>query len=204
MSQGHYMYCKPSAIIDEEICRVYRNEVGMGSCRNGECPQRDLAQKIGWPRWKITRRAQHLGLIAKQKKQPPWSEREVAILERHAHKTPEIIQKHLKLNGSERSVVAIVLKRRRMRFLSNLDGQSATDVALCFGVDMKTVKRWILKGYLKAGRRGTARSDSQGGDMYWIKERDILSFIRDYVDVIDLRKVDKWWFVGILTAEDLK
>jgi hypothetical protein len=190
--------------IDAEIRRVYQEEVGMGSCMLGESPQRELAYRLGWPRWKVTRRAQHLGLITKTKKQPDWSEQELIILEHHAHKIPEVIQRYLKRYGFERSVTAIVLKRKRMRCLRNLEGQSATDLALCFGVDMKTVQRWILTGYLKAKKRGTHRTEQQGGDMWWIKERDIVEFVKEYVDVIDLRKVDKWWFVGLLTAEDLR
>ena len=198
MSRNRYR--QATAEMDEEIRRVYREEVGMGSCSLGEHPQRELAQRFGWPRWKVGRRAQSLGLIATQAKQPDWSERELEILEQHAYKVPEMIQKHLKLNGFERSVTGIVLKRKRMRFLSNLEGQSATDLALCFGVDIKTVQRWILKGYLKAKKRGTHRTESQGGDMWWIREKDIVNFIKEYLDVIDLRKVEKWWFVGLLTA----
>ena len=188
--------------IDAMIEIVYRQKAGMGSCMHNDSPVRDLAKRINLPRWKVTRRARELGLIPKMRKEPDWCERELRILEAHAHKVPAVIQKHLRQNGFNRSVTGIILKRTRMRFLRNLDGYNGRNVALCFGVDEKTVRLWIEKGYLKAKRRGTERVKAQGGDMYWIMEKDIIRFIRNYLDVIDLRKVDKYWFVDLLLSED--
>jgi len=177
----------------ERIRRVYQSGTGRGQVR-------DLARRLGLPRWKIGRYAIRQGWIATQASQPDWSEEELAILEHHAHLCPEYIQKRLARSGYHRSSMAIVLKRKRMRFGSNLKGQSATSLAECFGVDMKVVQRWLLQGWLTAKRRGTKRTARQGGDMWFIKEPAVRRFIVNHVDVIDFRKVDKYWLVDVLTG----
>lgn len=185
---------------DELIRRAYHEDVGMESCAQGNHPVRDLAKKLGVPRWKISRRAIHLGLIVKKKKEPPWSEEELKILERQARFSPETIQRKLKERGYVRSVTSILLKRKRMKFLQNLNGQTANSLSLCFGVDKKTITRWIKQGLLNAQKRGSRRTEVQGGDMYYIKDRWVRDFIIDYVDVIDIRKIDKYWLVDLLAG----
>lgn len=161
-------------------------------------PVRDLADKFGMPRWRVSRRAVELGVLPVQKKEPPWTDEELKILERNAHLTTKIIQKKLINAGFHRTEMGILLKRRRMRFLSNLKGQSAWMVAECFGVDQKAVVRWIQKGWLKARRRGTDRTDIQGGDYYFVRDKWIRDFVINNVEVIDFRKLDKHWLVNIL------
>ena len=177
--------------IHDAIVRVYRRDTG-----NGQVAA--LALRLGYPRWKITRYAIHAGLIAKQKKEPNWSEREIHILELNAHRCPEIIQRKLKVAGFIRSVTGIVLKRKRERFLANLDGMTSRQVALGMGVDEHFVTRAIHAGRLKAKRRGTLRTEKQGGDIWYIKEKDIRDYILNWLNEIDIRKVNKYWFCDLL------
>lgn len=195
---GMYGNYKPikwpiTAEMHERIRVVYQNGTG-----NGEV--RDLARAIGLPRWKLTRYAISQGWLAKQRKEPNWTEAELRILEKAAHLSLPVIQRRLKKAGFARSSTGILLKRKRMRYLLNLKGQTATSTAECFGVDTKCVTLWIKKGWLKAGRRGTARTVPQGGDMWFIKEKAIREFIVSYVEVIDFRKVDKFWLVDLLAG----
>ena len=183
----------------EEIKELYQNKVGMEACSKGNDPVKALAKKLNLPRWKITRTAQKLGLISTCKKEPYWTKKEDTILQKHAYKCPEVIQKHLKNAGYNRTVNGIVLRRKRQRLLQNLEGQSALGLAKCFGVDGSTVCNWIKKGYLRANKRGTKRTAIQGGDMYYIKDKWVKNFIVENVNIIDFRKVDKYWLVGILT-----
>jgi len=176
-----------------EIHRAY-----VGSTGNGEI--NSLADRLKLPRWKVSRYAVHQGWVAKQKKEPLWSEKEIKILEKFAHLTPERIQIHLKKSGYKRSLAGIILKRKRMRFLGNLRGQSASAVALCLGEDVHFVTRQISLGRLKAKRRGTARTKKNGGDMWFITDRNIREFILDNVNLVDLRKVDKYWFTDIVAG----
>lgn len=178
----------------DRIKRLYQNKTDS----SGEVSA--FAEKHGIPRWKITNYAQRMGWIKKQKKEPNWTEAELKILKRNAHKLPGSIQRRLARSGYHRSVTGITVKRKRMRFLQNLEGQSASQLALCFGESPKWVTRQIEQGLLQAERRGTNRTLEQGGDIWYIKDQDVRRFIMENVGGIDFRKIDKFWLVDILTG----
>lgn len=178
----------------EQIKSVYKRDSGKGQVDA-------LAERLNLPRWKVSRYAIQQGWIAKCKKEPNWSGKEVEILERNAHLVPEIIQRKLSNRGFRRSVTGIVLKRKRMRFAKNLEGSSACSVAECLGVDIHNVRNAIKAGKLKAKRRGTNRTPQQGGDSWFIRDSDIKNYIINWLSEIDIRKVDKYWFVDLLTAK---
>lgn len=180
----------------ERIRDVYQNVTG-----NGEV--RELGRALGLPRWKLTRYAISQGWLARHRKEPVWTETEVNILEQSAHFSLPVIQRRLKKAGFARTEIGIQVKRKRMRYPANLKGQSALATAGCFGVTEKNITAWIKKGWLKAGRRGTARTAAQGGDQWFIKERAIRKFVISYVEVIDFRKVDKFWLVDLLAGGDV-
>lgn len=179
----------------EKIKRLYRNKRAKSGDLTAFC------RRHGVPNWKVSRYAQRQGWMAKTKKEPRWSDRELAILERYAHLCPERIQLKLKTAGFKRSLSGIIVKLKRGRFLQNLNGQTARSVALCLGEDEHFVTKAIKDGMLKADRRGTKRTEAQGGDMWFIKDKDLRQFVIDNVHMIDLRKVDKWWFVDLLTGK---
>jgi len=180
----------------EQIKRVYMTGTG-----NGEI--NILAKHLRLPTWKVSRYALHQGWIQKQKKASAWSEEEIKILERWAHITSERIQIKLKTKGFKRSLVGIILKRKRMRLLSNLKGQSASAVAMCLGVDSHFITSAIKAGLLKARKRGTDRTKQQGGDMWYISDKSIRKFIIENVHAIDLRKVDKYWYTDIVAGRNI-
>jgi len=202
-SMGHVKARNEKWIITPErheaIRRLYLEKVGT----DGKANIKELAAKLGLPPWKVKRYALEQGWVAKQRKEADWTPEEMKILERHAHKSPKIIRQHLKAAGFVRTETGIVTKRKRMRLLQNLDGWSATQVALGFGVWSRTVVMWIRDGKLKARKRGTARTRQQGGDTYWIKAKWVRNFILEYLPEIDLRKVDKYWFVDLLAGGDM-
>jgi len=45
---------------------------------------------------------------------------------------------------------------------------------------------------------GTDRVAAQGGDQWWIRIKDVRSFVIEHVFHVDLRKVDKFWFVDLV------
>lgn len=177
------------------IEKIYKRDTG-----NGQVAA--LAKRIGYPRWKITRHARVQGWIAKQKKEPDWSWKEITILEQHAQYSPERIQIKLKAAGFSRSVTGIVLKRKRLRLPSKLEGYSARALALCLGVDDHFVTKAIKAGRLKAKMRHTHRTEQQGGDIYFIKDGAVRDYIINHLNEIDIRKVDKYWFVNILVGRN--
>lgn len=159
-----------------------------------------LAVHLMVPRWRITKRAREIGALEPRIKEPSWSQQELHILELNALYTPERIQIRLKTSGFKRSITAITVKRKRLKLARQHVKGSARAVAECFGVDPSTVAdKWIRKGLLKAAKRGTARTPQQGGDEWFVKEKDIREFIIENVGIIDFRKIDKFWLVNILT-----
>lgn len=181
--------------MDAVIRRVYRTE-GTGA---GEV--RELARRLGLPRWKITRRAAELGVRECRVKEARWSEEELKILESNAHLSPGRISIRLGKAGYRRTDTAVLLKLKRLRLRTNLKGMSATETAGCFGVDAKVVTRWIRAGLLIAERRGTDRTEAQGGDEWFIREKSLRNFVLENLNAVDLRKVDKYWFVDLIMGE---
>lgn len=177
--------------IHERIKTIYQRDTG-----NGQVAA--LAKSLGYPRWKLSRYAVGQGWVPKQKKEPDWTGEEVHILQLNGHLSPVTIQKKLTKYGFTRSVTGIVLKRKRMRLAQNLDGHSSRALAECLGVDSHFVTRAIKTGRLRAMKRGTSRTKQQGGDIWYIKDKNIRKYIIENVHEIDIRKVDKYWFVDIL------
>jgi site-specific recombinase XerD len=180
--------------MDEVIFETYRTATGKSQVA-------DLAKKFGIPRWAVSKRARNIGAYEIREKEPNWGEEDLNILKENAHKTPERIQIVLKRAGFQRSIAGIILKRKRLRLLQDLEGMAATTLAKQMGVDIKTITGWIGKEWLKAEKRGTNRTERQGGDQWYILKDDIRQFITDYASVIDIRKVDKIWLVEMLTQE---
>ncbi len=178
--------------MDREITVLYSNITGKGEVRT-------VSRKLNVPRWAIRRRALLLGVAQSRFKEPNWSEAEIYLLIRNAQFHPETIARKFRQKGYKRSVTAITLKRKRLRLCKNLEGYSATTLALAFGVNSKTISYWIEKKYLYATRRGTNRTPQQGGDEWWITESNIRKFIIENIHIIDIHKIDKYWMVDILT-----
>ena len=177
----------------DKIKSLYENIPGRGEIAA-------FAKACGLPRWKISKYAIGQGWTKKRFKEPCWTEQEVRILEQSAHMSLGSIQKRLKEAGFHRSQCGIQIKRKRERCLQNLKGQSLRSVAECFGIDAKSALLWVKKGWLQAKRRGTARTEAQGGDVWLIKDKDIKKFIIAYVEVVDFRKIDKFWLVDLLAG----
>lgn len=179
--------------IDGIIREVYRRRLEEGD-RKATC----WAQtETGWPRFMIARRGAELGLA--RIKQPNWSAPELAILEETAHLGVDAVRKELAKRGFSRSRTAILLKRKRLRLTGHLYGYSAKDLADLFGIDNHRIHSWIAGGMLRAERRGTDRSPKQGGDIYWIRKEDVHTFLMNHADEYDLRRVEKWWFLNLIT-----
>lgn len=163
---------------------------------------KDLARTLSRPRWWVSKRAAQLGLVAPRFREAPWSEAELELAAANAHRSPTSIRKLLRANGFRRTETAILVKLKRDGFATgkNADANHYTALALskAFGIDNKSVARWIAQGMLRAKRRGTARVAEQGGDEWWIDRRDVRAFVIDNVHAVDFRKVDKVWLVDLL------
>lgn len=178
--------------IDSFIRREYP-----ANCEKGAVEA--LARRLGRPRWWVSKRAVKLGLVPPRRKEPTWSAREVELLSEHAHKSAAALRAILKRNGFSRTVTAVMVRLKREGFdRTDPHRLTARQLGEVMGVDGKTVTRWIDKGWLRAKHRGTDRVAAQGGDQWWIHRRDVARFVVDNVAMVDIRKVEKFWFVDLL------
>jgi hypothetical protein len=156
-----------------------------------------VSARLGWPAHAVSKRAAELGLA--RIKEQPWSGEEEQIMFRFAHLPYTGIQRKLADAGFRRSCGAIAVKTTRLRIKSNLDGYSATSLALAFGVDVHKVLTWIGRGLLVGSRRGTSRRPEQGGDTWWIPREHAKQFVMRCPEEIDLARVEKFWFLDLIT-----
>lgn len=184
----------PDAKIDAAIIAVYTGKVTKGMVR-------DLAIRLKRPRDWVSERAAQLGLVTPRFKQPDWTEDEDKLLEANATRSPHSIQSIFKKQGFERSQTAIILRRKRKELeIRDPTRFTAGQFAKLLGIDPHWVSDEIRSGALKAEKRGTKRKAQQGGDWYWIKRADARAFVIANVERIDIRKVDKFRFVDLLTV----
>jgi DNA-directed RNA polymerase specialized sigma24 family protein len=180
-----------------EIDRAILSAYGEYRQRGDRTAMKRLAVRIGWPRWRCTKRVQELG--AARVKEKPWCDEEIKILQRDGYLSDHVIARRLQRAGFERTTTAVHLKMRRLRIKQNLDGYTARALSEAFGIDVHMVMRWIRLGQLKAMRRGTERREAQGGDMWWIANSDVKKFVVTFPEQVDLAKVEKFWFMDLLT-----
>jgi hypothetical protein len=183
----------PTQEIDEKIRHAYFRQ------RSGDRSALSLVRvDIGWSKSAVLRRGAELRVT--RAKESPWSGCEEEILERFGHLTVSALQQRLARAGYQRSRAAIQLKLNRLRIKRNLDGYSACTLARALGVDTHKVCGWIRRGLLRAERRGTDRSSKQGGDIWWIPVSAVRKFILRAPEEIDLSRVEKLWFLDVVTA----
>lgn len=149
-----------------------------------------------FPRWYIRRIAACNGL-AREGHNRPWSQEETEYLEKHYEtKSIDFICKKLK-----RSRTAVFVKSRRLG-ISKHNGAGFTMQEVCsiLGCDHHKVRTWIESGKLRDSRKNTERVPEQGGDMWHIKPADIREMVIDYWQEIDIRRVDKFYFIQLLAG----
>ncbi len=155
----------------------------------------NLARKYNMPRWALYQRALKIGAVQSSHQKKPWMDEEIEILEKNARYNPQTIKKKLEKAGFQRSTASIVLKRKRMRLMSNLEGMSAGLCAEFLGVDLHWVLNYISQGLLKAE---VISQDREGKTNYHVREKDLRKFIVNNPDLIDLRKVEKYYFIELV------
>lgn len=178
---------------DELIREAYRKMRNFG---NRDAIQK-AATRLCWPAWKVKKRGRDLGLA--RTKEAPWTDAEIEILERYSWMCAERIAGKLKAGGYARTATGVHLKRKRMRLLQNRDWFTANQLGDAFGCDPKKVTRWIAAKILVARRRETERTAANGGDMWMIERRDVQKFVLACPDEYDLAKVEKFWFLDLIT-----
>lgn len=183
------------ASIDAQIRLVYQSTPARGAINA-------LAARLMRPRWWVSKRALTLGFTSPRFKEPAWAEDEIELLASHADKPLTTIQRVLARNGYRRTLTAIVVKRKRIGIGSrDPNYYTAHHLARLLGVDPGTVTDWIKREGLTANHRGTKRLPQQGGDMWWISRRKLRSWIGAHAQLVDLRKVERFWFIDLMMGK---
>ncbi len=155
-----------------------------------------------YPRWYVKRKALEMGL-ARCTRMPNWSEKEIEYLHKeYPRKGFVAIQNALKRRngGILRSVTAILLKRKREHLNKRSDGFTLRMVETLLGADHHKIESWVVRGWLKDGRKGTDRTPAQGGDMHHFEARDLRDFVVHHYEEIDLRRVEKFYFIQLVAG----
>lgn len=185
---------------DDRLRAFYENDKGR---KKGELNA--FADKQKMPRWWVSHRARKLGLVIPHKKEPPWTAAENLLMQRVPLHDPDRCAAIFREHGFQRSPTAIVVRAKRLdlsrRYRETL---SATAVSKILGIDGKQVTAECINGRLKAEKRPTKRLNQQGGDPWSITPADLRSYILQYLERIDMRKVEKFAFIQIVAGEPLE
>lgn len=158
-----------------------------------------LCAKLGWPKQAINRRGRELGLA--RIKEKPWSPEEKQLLEKWAHLSLSRIHLKLRQAGFQRSETGIKLKLRRLLIAKDmLPYQSATKIAIAMGIDGHKVVSWIHRGWLRSERKGTARTERQGGDVHLVHTNDLRRFLLHHPEEYELAPVEKFWLLDVVSG----
>jgi len=168
----------------------------------------EIADGFGWPKWAVTRRATALGLS--YTKPANWTPDEVGFLWEHAgSRTIDWMAK--RLSGRSKTAIVLALKHRGISRRWR-EGYTLRELELCFGCDHHGIRRWIHEGKLNGNRRGTNRTgpggrSTEGGnapaDAWYFTDEDLLRFIKAHPMAFELRKVDQFWFMDLITSGGL-
>jgi hypothetical protein len=158
-------------------------------------------KKLGWPKHAVSQRARRLGLA--KTKERPWTDAEEQVLEKHSGLSLGTITRKMREAGYKRSETAIHLKMKRLKVRSTPNYWTTTALGSAFGVDVHKVSAWMRQGFLKFTAKGTRRVPEQGGDSLVASRDDVRRFILNHPDEIDLGKVEKFWFLDIVSGGKL-
>jgi hypothetical protein len=160
-----------------------------------------FCEEHGIRRHTVSRRAEILGLSMPRFKEPEWSEAEKALLRKHAAHVIDRIANVFREHGFQRSTNSIRNQLKRFGVeRSDRWHFSGTAAARLLGLDNKTTTQWCVQELIKAERRGTQRLPQQGGDAWLIARAELRRFVIENLERIDIRKVDKYDFIELLTG----
>lgn len=140
-----------------------------------------------------------------------WSRKEDEIVAKNVHLGIQAIVDALRKAGFERNRKAVIGHLHVMRLrgdiarleelLENRDEYSPGQIATGMGVDIRLVRKWIHRGWLRA------RTFGEAGDspIYAVRRANLRSFLVDHVAHWEIGLADKHWVVDLLAdTERLK
>jgi hypothetical protein len=155
-----------------------------------------MVRTTGLPRWYIKRQAARLGLTMKMD-QKPWTSAELNVLEKLVGRVSARTIA-TRLHRPESSIVNKIKRlgtSRRVR-----EGYTMRDLEQCLGEGHHKISIWIANGWLRDRLQGTRRHGGNGSDIHRIREKDILRFLKNHPQEINLGKVDQVWFLDLVLS----
>ncbi len=152
----------------------------------------EIAASLKFPKWAVTRRAQHLGL-AHTVDRKEWTAKEETFLIGYSGR------RHLEwlARKLDRPVSSVTNKLKRMKISRAWrEGYTLRELELCFGCDHHGIERWVREGQLQISRRGTCRQH----DAWYVTDRQILDFLFAHPMAFRLDKVDQVWFMDMMAS----
>lgn len=159
---------------------------------------RKLCAAIMRPHSWVTKRAVTLGLVVPRFAPRAWSKEEDAYLEAHAHVACHTLAARFRERGWDRTASAIE-QRVKHRKLDIVDPEryNARQLAGLMGVNEHTVRHWIEHEGLASDREPMRTGDPGARKVHWIARRDLRRWIGTHAQLVDLRKVDRYWFIDL-------
>ena len=153
-----------------------------------------MIRLTGLPRWYIKRQAARLGLTMRMDRRP-WTQAELKLVEHLVGRvSAATIAKRL-----HRPESSVVNKLKRLGTSWRVrEGYTMRDLEECLGEDHHKISVWIGNGWLRDRPQGTNRHGGNGNDIHRIREKDILHFIKNHPQEINLGKVDQVWFLDLV------
>ncbi len=188
-----YAHHPTSEAMDQTIRERHAQMDGKG---NGEITT--LALELGVPRDWLTRRMTVLGLTLSRRKEPDWTPAEDVLFETLPLHNPKRAAQILREHGFSRTPTAIVMHARKLKIARHRGAYSAHQVAEIFGLDSKTVCQLLERGDLAGQKADDARTIQQGGSRWEVTPEALRTYVRENIERIDLRKVDKLAFFNLI------
>jgi hypothetical protein len=188
--------------IDDRIREIYSRPIPLGKNFQGGIGVKALAQELGWPPHAITQRARDLGIG--RVKEKPWTQEEIAALDELAHYTPPTIERKFRELGFSRTEQSIAVMRKRREAHKGGKYFSGHALQMLMGMGDHVVDRKWIKMGLKFILKGTRRHGGQNADTRLFHIDEIRRFFIEHPEEIDLLKVDKWFFLEMITAGKIK
>lgn len=154
-----------------------------------------LSVECSRPTWWLRRRGAALGVAYGLCRPPDWTPQEEALLAEYSHLSLNTLRGKLRAIGSVRTENAIEVRLKKLQLSRvNHDVYSANEAGRLLGVAHKTVLRWINAEALRATRLPGSKSDAP---RWQITRRALREWIAAHPVEVDLRRVDKYWFIDL-------
>lgn len=192
--------------VSKQIEEIYsRPNAKKNSGYQGGLGIKAFAATLGVPHHVVIHQAARLGLG--RTKEKPWSMEEFAALNELAHYAPDVIARKFRERGLHRTRTSIAVMRKRRWAHKGAPYYSAHALTTLMGVDGHTLDRvWIAKGirFIAKGTTRGKKNKKQGGDTKLVHIDEVRRFFIEHPEEIDLQKVDKLWFLEMITAGKIK